>query len=59
MEYNFYKPASHLIDALKAIANFKHTLKRKQKEVKAAGQVEDPTDDDETAPRNVRGPKRT
>ena len=50
LEYNSYEPASHLIGAPKAIANFKHTLKRKQKEVRAAGQIEDPTDDDETAP---------
>ena len=50
LEYNSYEPASHLIGALRAIANYEHALKRKRKEVRAAGQIENPTDD-ETAPR--------
>ena len=37
-EYNFYESASHLIDALRVIVNYKRTLKRKQKEIRAAGQ---------------------
>ena len=35
-EYNFYELASHLVDALKAVASFKCKLKCKQKEAKTA-----------------------
>ena len=51
LKYNFYKLTSHLISASKAIANFKHMFKHKQKEIRTAGQIEDPTNNDETAPR--------
>ena len=37
-EYNSYEPASYLIGALRAIANYGRTLKRKRKEARAAGQ---------------------
>ena len=35
-KYNSYELASHLIDALKAVADYKHKIKCKQKEAKAA-----------------------
>jgi transposase InsO family protein len=35
-EYNSYEPASHLIGAPKAVADFERKLKRKRKEAKAA-----------------------
>ena len=32
-KYNFYKFVSHLVDASKAIANYKHRFKHKQKKI--------------------------
>ena len=32
-KYNFYKPASHLVDASKAVTNYKHRLKCKCKKI--------------------------
>ena len=38
LEYNFYELASHLIGVPRVIASYERALKRKRKEVRAAGQ---------------------
>ena len=40
-KYNFYKSAGHLIEALKAVANYKHKLKHKQKKNRVTSKTVD------------------
>ena len=48
-EYNFYEPASHLVDAPKAIADYERKLKRSRKKVKIGSKIDIMDDDDRAA----------
>ena len=43
-EYNFYEFMSHLIDTLKAVADYKHKLKYKYRKINAVNKVSDSED---------------
>jgi transposase InsO family protein len=50
-EYNSYEPASHLVGAPKAVADYERKLKRKRKEARAPNANEASDPEDVTAPR--------
>ena len=40
LEYNFFKPTNYLINALKAIKDFKHRKKHKEKEITKKAKID-------------------